>query len=98
MRIELQKCLKKLIEATDEQRSAVIESFHYSVDTEQLKVENIFVRHFNQDVYFKPKNILNFVDSLISRLEQASAENAIEMLKAIKNLIQYQNILKTPDF
>ena len=76
------------------------------MNKDQLKVENIFVRNFNQDVYFKPKDPINFSRNLMARLEEdkmiicegETDDDCLEMLRAIKNLISYQNVLTTPGF
>jgi len=106
MREELQKCLADQfshLEAFNVGQH-VFDNFDYKINKDQLKVENIFVKNFNLDVYFRPKNPLSFVANLMEKLEtdgqqlKDKAEDVFEMLKAIKNLIQYQNILSTPNF
>ena len=59
------------------------------------------MKHFNNDVYFRPKNINKFMTSLIETLKLEVAqikqdesnfklyEDILDMLKAMKNLIQY---------
>ena len=36
----------------------MINQFNYTVDKSELKINEIFVRHFNDDIYFRPPNIL----------------------------------------
>lgn len=39
--------------------------FRYTVEQNELKIEEIFVRHFNDDIFFSPPNILQFVKALV---------------------------------
>jgi len=79
-----------------------IDAFTYTVDTSELKINEIFVRHFNDDIFFRPPNILEFVKALVQRLHSdtsegeftrgltvSSLEDMFEITKALHNLIQY---------
>ena len=69
------------------------------------------MRNFNGDIYYKPQNVGRFVASLVKKLKEITAgshflvdfeekafKDSLEILKALKNLIQYQNIIQTTDF
>lgn len=70
----------------------------------ELIVDGIFVRHFNSDIFFKPKDVRKFVvelfkhlrlilkDSHVTDLDNEQFENVMEITKAIRNLIEYQNV------
>jgi len=76
------------------------------VNHSELKINDIFVRHFNEDLYFKPQNPVDFLNKLLehmqakvkgiqslSQLPIEEVDNLVEIIKAVKNLIQYQSIL-----
>lgn len=79
-----------------------IGEFKFTVDTNELKINEIFVKHFNDDIFFRPPNILDFVKALVERLRVDtsdgefsrgftlhSLEDMFEITKALHNLIQY---------
>jgi hypothetical protein len=45
---------------------ADVKGFKYKIDKEMLKINDIFVKYFNQDIFYKPKNTRVFVKALIS--------------------------------
>lgn len=44
--------------------------FEYSVNKRELRVEDIFVRHFNNSNEFKPSDIENFAQKIIEKLKE----------------------------
>ena len=80
---------------------SVIDGFDYEINKKELKIEDIFVKHFNSDSYFKPQNVRNFVDSLFAALRSQmdnsnftemtakQFDDVLEITKALRNLIQY---------
>ena len=66
-----------------------IANFDYSVNKKELRIEKIFVKQFNSDIYFKPSNVSKFVLGLIVNLIKIfynGDEADLESLKAIKEL------------
>jgi len=67
----------------------------------ELIVDGIFVRHFNSDIFFKPKDVRRFVVELfiklrfmlknkhVTDLDDNEFDNVMEITKAIRNLIEY---------
>jgi len=105
-RRELLETLQRQIQSVNDSPFAVLLSFDYQSNKNELKVDDIFVRNFNGDIYFKPTNVQHFVKSLVERLEliysgktnltefsEKEFEDALELLKALRNLVQYQQIL-----
>ena len=45
-------------------------NFEFEQEVESLKIEDIFVQHFNKDIFFRPSNIVRFVMALIQRLSE----------------------------
>ena len=77
-----------------------IEDFRYTVDKKELKIDEIFVKYFNDDIFFRPPNMIQFVKALIERLHEDTAEgefsneltipalvDVLEITKALHNLI-----------
>ena len=69
------------------------------------------MQHFNKDIFFRPSNMVDFVLALVVRLEldtakgsfateltDESVNNIYEIVKALQNLIQYQNALHSAAF
>lgn len=79
----------------------VIQEFDYTINKQELRIESIFVGHFNSDIYFKPSDVNRFVASLLfelkkrfnnchlADLEDKEFENALEITQALRNLVQY---------
>ena len=72
------------------------------MDRSELKIDEIFVRHFNDDIFFRPPNMLRFTKALVERLlsdtyqgefsgglTEAGLDGTLEITKALHNLIQY---------
>ena len=71
MRMELLKALNRHFEieiSKSEAPSEVIKNFEYLTTKKELIIEGIFVRNYNADIYFKPKNISAFVSGLVARI------------------------------
>lgn len=76
-----------------------------------LRIENIFVKHYNSDIYFRPADANKFVQHLLQELskrmnnrvylielDEREYDHVLEITKALRNLMQYQNILNTTSF
>ena len=46
----------------------IISKFQYTVDKKELKIDGIFVKHYNDDIFFRPPNMPKFVRALLQRL------------------------------
>lgn len=77
--------------------------FDYSGNLEELRVEGVFVKHFNSDIYFKPSNPDLFANALFIELKdrvkgdrylgnQKIFEEVCEITNAVRNLMKYSNI------
>lgn len=77
-----------------------IAEFSFTVDTNELKIDGIFVKHFNDDIFFRPPHILDFVKALVERLRTDTSdgeftrgltlhglEDMFEITKALHNLV-----------
>ena len=103
-RTELAGVLERQIENIDISFSDVIlNSFDYSGNLEELRVEGVFVKHFNSDIYFKPSNPELFANALFIELkdrvegdryigDQRIFEEVCEITNAVRNLIKYSKI------
>ena len=49
---------------------SVIDEFDYEINRKELNVDGIFVKHFNSDIYFRPRNLRNFVENLFKELKK----------------------------
>ncbi|CDW89296.1 UNKNOWN [Stylonychia lemnae] len=109
-REELLKILTNQLQNIDFSFHDYIQKFDYSVNINELRVEGIFVKQFNSDIYYKPSDVNLFVKSLLEQLKQRVEnthltdlsdqlfDDVLEITKAIRNLIQYQNILSNKTF
>lgn len=81
---------------------SIIDDFDFEINKNELKIDDIFVKHFNSDIYFRPQNVRNFVNNLFSEIrdkvesensrletDERVFDNLLEMTKALRNLIQY---------
>ena len=78
---------------------SVIDGFDYEINRQELKIDDIFVKHFNSDTYFKPQNVRYFVASLFTALRESlqrgsftemtakQFDDVLEITKALRNLI-----------
>ena len=78
---------------------SAINEFDYEINKKELKIDDIFVKHFNSDIYFRPQNVNNFVDNLFTALRKAlqsgsfaemtakEFDDVLEITKALRNLI-----------
>ena len=77
----------------------MINEFDYEINKKELKIDDIFVKHFNSDIYFRPQNVRNFVDNLFTKLKKTlesgnfaemtakQFDDVLEITKALRNLI-----------
>ena len=42
---------------TDLTFQEIITRFEYQINMVELKIDDIFVKHFNSDIYFRPQNV-----------------------------------------
>ena len=97
--------LEKQLRGIETSFCDVIREFDYSVNESELRIESIFVKQFNSDIYFKPSDAFSFVRSLLTQfserlsgkqlpeLSDQEFDDALEIIKALRNLIQYQGVL-----
>ena len=88
----------------------MILDFEYTINKKELLVENIYVRHYNRDCEFKPKNQQAFSVALLSNLKEMlkgryfqdlseeEALNGLELIDALKNLATYQELIYQEEF
>jgi len=83
----------------DKSFSDVIEQFDYSINKNEVRIENIYVKNINSDIYFRADDLSKFVEGLarelkkymsspnIFQFDQKKFENVLEIIKAFRNLI-----------
>ena len=58
-----------------------VNEFKYHIDHSELKVNDIFVKYYNQDIFYRPKDVNGFVVALINQLkEEIENKNGLEEL------------------
>lgn len=87
-----------------------IQRFDYTINREELRVQDIFVRHFNSDPEFRPPNIVAFAESLDMKLkallgdkrlhclEPAEIADCLQIVKAFRSLVSHHSIFEEENF
>ncbi len=80
-------------------------TFGYSVNQRELRVEDIFIRHFNNQNEFKPADLENFSSKLVEKLKEYTDfkfiadldneqyQNTVELLKALRIILVNENLI-----
>lgn len=63
--------------------------FIYSEFEKELRVDDIFIKVFNNDIYYRPRDPIHFLQSLLLAIHdhRENRDNLSELLRALRNLI-----------
>ena len=79
--------------------SDLIDQFDYTINKTEIRIENIYVKNINSDIYFRAADVNKFVEGLIKELkkllsshhilsfDEKKFDNVLEIIKAFRNLI-----------
>jgi len=66
----LQEVLLSQLASIDKSFSDVIELFDYSINLNEVRIENIYVKNINSDIYFRANDLNKFVEGLAQELKR----------------------------